>query len=94
MTRTYLNEHPVPTHAESPVIRKYLDHGIGNRFVRVHHTGAVDYCGSTDPYDDRNPDRWHFAGWAEDILAEITERKARLAVIRDSAQPSHYERSD
>ena len=91
MTKTYLDdEHPVPTHAEAAAIRDYLYHGIGTRIVRVRRTGEVDYYGSVFP-DNRVPDCWLVGGWAEEILQEIAEHKARLAILRDSAQPSHYE---
>ena len=83
MTRTYLDdEHTVPTHAEAAAIRDYLDHGVGGRIVRVHRTGEVRYYGSTDPYN-RDHDYWHCQGCAEEILQEIAEHKARLAILRD-----------
>ena len=92
MTRTYLDDdHHVPTRAEAAAIRDHLYHGIGTRRVRVRRTGEVDYYGSVFPDDNRVPDCWLVGGGAEDILKEIAAHKARLAILRDSAQPSRYE---
>jgi len=63
------------THAQKAAIRKHLDHGEGNRKVRIHGDGSVEYYGSTDHYD-RQHDYWHVGGWASEILAEI-EAQAR-----------------
>jgi len=54
--------------ADARLIRAHLDHGVGDRRVRVHHNGHVTYCGTTGHYD-RSHDYWHNGGWAEELLA-------------------------
>ena len=61
-------------------IRRHLDHGIGDRVVRVCRDGRVLYRGSTDPCD-RSMDAtgWLFGGYREDLARESIERAEIMA---------------
>lgn len=62
-------------HVSDRDIREHLGHGQGNRRVRVQRDGKVHYYGSTVD-TDRSHDYWHFAGFRDELAAEVERERA------------------